>query len=202
MGPETSWLSTPFTIKAAAVKAARLAAPGVKLEVEVESLAELDEAKSARSRLEADFKKKQKQLDDQKSAIEKAQKEFEQQQAVLAPAAREAKQRDLMQKLESEALFSPVDDCAHRIQQRDEVRVGPVVVDDEAGVDRHGGAVRSHVLRVGVAAGTGGGLEQRDRGPRLAPWNSGVLRSRSAALLAPRKLGWWPWGGVGWRARS
>ncbi|MFM2154073.1 MAG: hypothetical protein RL199_2508 [Pseudomonadota bacterium] len=64
-------------------------------------LSELEEAKSARSRLEADFKKKQRQLDEQKSAIEKAQKEFEQQQAVLAPAAREAKQRDLMQKLES-----------------------------------------------------------------------------------------------------
>ncbi len=64
-------------------------------------LSELDEAKSARSRLEADFKKKQKQLDDQKAVIEKAQKEFEQQQAVLAPAAKEAKQRELMEKLES-----------------------------------------------------------------------------------------------------
>ncbi len=64
-------------------------------------LSELEEAKSARSRLEADFKKKQKQLDEQKSVIEKAQKEFEQQQAVLAPAAREAKQRELMQTLES-----------------------------------------------------------------------------------------------------
>jgi outer membrane protein len=64
-------------------------------------LSELEEAKSARSRLEADFKKKQKQLDEQKAVIEKAQKEFEQQQAVLAPAAREAKQRELVQKLES-----------------------------------------------------------------------------------------------------
>ncbi len=64
-------------------------------------MGELDDAKTARSRLEADFKKKQRQLDDQKAVIEKAQKEFEQQQAILAPSAREAKQAELVQKLQN-----------------------------------------------------------------------------------------------------
>jgi outer membrane protein len=64
-------------------------------------LGEVDEAKAAKSKLEEEFKKKQKQLDDQKAELERAQRELEQKAPVLSQSAKEQMQMELAQKFQA-----------------------------------------------------------------------------------------------------
>lgn len=52
-------------------------------------LSEVEDAKSAKNKLQKEFDEKQRQLDTQKDELEKLQKEFEQKSAVLSQAAKE-----------------------------------------------------------------------------------------------------------------
>lgn len=63
-------------------------------------LAEVDEAKAAKTRLEDDFKKKQKQLDELKVDIERGQRDLEQKAPVLSQSAKEQMQAELLQKMQ------------------------------------------------------------------------------------------------------
>ncbi len=64
-------------------------------------LAEADEAKAAKSRLEDELKRKQKQIDDQRVELERAQKDLEQRAPVMSQSAKEQAQGELMQKLQT-----------------------------------------------------------------------------------------------------
>jgi hypothetical protein len=51
---------------------------------------------------------------------------------------------------------------AKRFEKSGEVRIVPVVENDEAGIDRNGLTIEGDGLRVGMAAGAGLGFIQRD----------------------------------------
>lgn len=58
-------------------------------------LAETEEGRKARSRLEGDFKAKQSEIDKRLTELKKAKEDFDKQKAMLQAAARDAKQREL-----------------------------------------------------------------------------------------------------------
>ncbi len=64
-------------------------------------LAEVDDAKSAKSKLEADFKAKQKQLDAQKAEIDQLQSDYQQKAPVMSDSAKQQAQAEIYQKMQA-----------------------------------------------------------------------------------------------------
>jgi len=62
-------------------------------------LAEVDDARAAKNRLQREFDDKQRQLDDAKTELEKLQKDFQAKQAVLSQSAKEQAAMELQTKL-------------------------------------------------------------------------------------------------------
>lgn len=63
-------------------------------------LAEVDDAKAAKNKLQKEFEEKQRQLDEEKTSLEKLQKEYEQKSPVLSNAAKEQLQMELAGKMQ------------------------------------------------------------------------------------------------------
>ena len=82
-------------------------------------VAEVEDAKAAKNRLEADVKNKQSQLDKQKTAIEKMEKELEAKKAVLSQSALQQAYADYQQKVQTvQRLYMELQqDLAQKEQQ-------------------------------------------------------------------------------------
>lgn len=69
-------------------------------------LAEIEDAKQAKARLQKEFDDKQKKLDEAKTEIERLGKEYEQKAPILAPAVKEQMQLELQQKaMQAQRLY-------------------------------------------------------------------------------------------------
>lgn len=97
-------------------------------------LAEVDEAKTAKDRLQREFTSKQKQLDAKRGELEKMQREIEQKGAVLSQTAKQAMAMEFQQKLvEANQMYSELQSDLAQQEQRalGELlgRLEPVVID-------------------------------------------------------------------------
>ncbi len=102
-----------------------LSAPAARADVKIgyfdakRVLAEADEAKAAKARLEDELKRKQKQIDDQRVELERAKKDLDQRAPVMSQSAKDQAEGELMQKLQAaQKLYIELQqDLAAREQQ-------------------------------------------------------------------------------------